>query len=279
MYGGRRGAVSRTRLAGEVKLGYLQIAGLRDFQVAGAAGDDMDGDPGAFEQAGLVGAAKLIGFSRGKGLAHEPNEGALRGLGVDDEFAGDGSDDKGAVGGAFHFFDGVGGGHADDGGAVALDGVYRPIDGGGIDEGPHGVVDEHDVRFTRRRQRAQGVRYGVLAHVAAGDDVYAVGEAVLGQQFAESLLFGLADGDVDGGDTRNREKGAQAMDKKRNAAEGEELLGSDAGGWGHASAEPGRGEDDKDSHGNPSIPFGRIRGTAAGGGLDARLQGIDEKTG
>ena len=95
----------------------------------------------------------------------------LRGLGVDDELAGDGGGDEGTVGGALDLLDGVDGGGGDDGGAVLFDGGDGVVDGGGVDEGADGVVDQDDVLGGSGGEGGEGVGYGVLAGVAAGDDV------------------------------------------------------------------------------------------------------------
>jgi len=199
-------------LAGEVELGDFEVAGLGDFEVALVAGDYEDGDAGAFEEGGLVGAGELVGCGFGEGLAHEGDAGALGGLGVDDELAGDGGGDESSVGGALDLLDGVDGGHADDGGTVFFDGFDGFGDGGGVDEGADGVVDEDDVVGRGTGERGEGVGYGVLADVAAGDDVNLAGEAVLGEQLGDAGLLVFADGDVnarDAGDGEERLQGVQ----------------------------------------------------------------------
>ena len=76
---------------------------------------------------------------------------------MDDELAGDGGGDEGAVGGALDLLDGVDGGHGDDGGAVLFDGGDGAVDGGGVDERADGVVDEDDVvaRWWREARRGR----------------------------------------------------------------------------------------------------------------------------
>jgi hypothetical protein len=56
-------------LAGEVELGDFEIAGLGHFEVAGVALDYEDGDVGALEEAGFVGAGELVGCGFGEGAA------------------------------------------------------------------------------------------------------------------------------------------------------------------------------------------------------------------
>jgi hypothetical protein len=80
----------KRKLSGEVELGDFEVAGLGYFEVAAGAGDYVDGNAGAFEEAGFVGAEELVGGGFGEGAAEKGDAGALRGLGVDDEFAGDG---------------------------------------------------------------------------------------------------------------------------------------------------------------------------------------------
>ena len=140
------------RLAGEVELGYFEVSGLGDFEVAGGALDDEDGNVGALEEARFVGADELVGHRFGKGAAEEGDGRSLRSLSVDDEFAGDGGGDEGAVGGALDLLDGVDGGRGDDGGAVLFDGGDGAGDRAGVDQGANRIVDQDDV--LRRRWRA-----------------------------------------------------------------------------------------------------------------------------
>jgi hypothetical protein len=55
------GPVLRRCLPGQIKLSDLEIAGLRDFEVACMPLHDEDRNSGAFEKAGFIGADKLIG--------------------------------------------------------------------------------------------------------------------------------------------------------------------------------------------------------------------------
>ena len=71
-------------------------------------------------------------------------------------------------------------------------------------------------------------------------------------ELVDAGLFGVADGDVDGGDVRDGEEGAQRVEEDGHAVEGEELLGGWACG-GHAGADTGGGENDEDRHGKVSI--------------------------
>ncbi len=272
------------RLARQVKLGNVQIAGLSYLEVARAARNHVDGNPGAFEQAGLVRALKFVRCRGVESTAHQRHIGSLRGLGVHDEFAGNGGHDQGAVGGALDSFDRVGGRHADNGGAVAFDRVDRALDGGRVDKGADGVVDENDVLLPRRGQCAKGVGDRVLAHVPPGDDVDAAGKArfcpgQVREQFAQTRLLGFAYGNIDARDAGDGKKGAQRVHKERHATERKELLGSGTGDCGHAGAEPRRGKDHKDSHGNPSIPFEEVRDTAGQVAEETPLPGVAERKG
>ena len=98
------------------------------------------------------------------------------------------------------------------------------VDGGGVDEGADGIVDEDDVLRGGGGEGGEGVGDGFLAVVAAGDDVDFFGEMVLGEHGGDAGLFGVADGDVDGGDGGDVEEGAQRVDEDGEALEGEELL-------------------------------------------------------
>jgi alpha,alpha-trehalase len=172
---------------------------------------------------------------------------------MDDEFAGDGGGDEGTVGGALHLFDGVDGGEGDDGGAVFFDGGDGALDGFWVDEGADGVVNQDDVGGRGAGQGGEGVGDGVLAEVAAGDDVDFAAKLVVGQQGGDARLFRLANGDVNGGDARNSEEGLQGVQKDGLALECEKLLGSAAIRCGHAGADSGGGKDDEDRHGKVSI--------------------------
>ena len=176
-------------LAGEVELGDFEVAGLGDFEVARGAGDDVNRDVGTLEERGFVGSDKLVHGGFGEGLAHKGNTGTLGGLRVDDTFAGNGGGDEGTVRGAFDLLDGVYGGHAYDGGTVFRDHVDDAVDGGGIDQRADGVVDEDDVVGGRGGQGGEGVRDGVLAGVAPGDDVDFAAEVMLGNEFGETWLL------------------------------------------------------------------------------------------
>ena len=251
-----RGDTSETRtehLSRQVELGDFEVAGLGDLEVAGVALDDEDGDAGAFEERGFVGADELVGFGFGEGAAEERDLGTLRGLGVDDEFAGDGGGDEGAVGGALDLLDGVHRRSSYNRRPVFFDGVDGLVDGGGVDEGADGVMDQDDVVGRGGGQGGEGVGDGVLAGVAADDDVDLVLHAVLGDQGEDAGFFGGADGDVDRRDAREAEKRLERVLQDGQAAEGEELLGSGPGSGGHACTDTGGGENDEDGHGKLSI--------------------------
>src|SRR6202044_426187 len=194
-----------------------------------------------------------VGCGFGEGAAEARDGGALRGLGVNDKLAGDGGGDEGAVGGAFHLLDGVDGGGGDDGGAVLFDGGDGALDGGGVDEGADGIVDEDDVLRGGGGEGGESVGDGLLAVVAAGDDVDFFGEMVLVDHGGYAVLFGVADGNVDSGDGRDGEEGAQRVDDDGEALEGQELLRRTARGVGHAGADSSGGDDYEDRHGNRSI--------------------------
>ena len=193
---------------------------------------------GALEQAGLVGADELIRSGLVEGLLEEGVAGPLGGLGVDDALARDGGGDDGTVGGALDLLDGVDGGHADDGRALVEDLVDGALDGGGVDEGTNGVVDEDDVvGLGRKRGERPGDR--LLAEVAAFDDVDASPEAELGDLGANALDLGGADGDEDGLHPLDGQKGAQRVDQDRHPADGEELL------WSYATRRRAGGSTDR----------------------------------
>jgi hypothetical protein len=248
-----KGAVAKIGSAGEVELGDFEVAWLGYFEVAGGALDYEDGDIGALEEAGFIGADELVVGGFGEGSAEQQNGGALRGLGVDDEFTRDGGCNEGTVGGAFDLLDGVDGGGGDDGGAVLLDGGDGALDGGGVDERADGVVDEYDVRRRGGWERCEGVGDRVLAGIASGDDMDLGGELVLGEEFGDAGLLCFSNSYVDGGDAGDGEEGTEGVQQDRLALEFEELLGDAPGGMGHAGADTGGGDDDEDRHGNRSI--------------------------
>ena len=231
----------------------------------------MDFDVGALEEAGFVGAGEAVGGGFCEGALHNGEACALRGLGLDDALAGDGGGDDGAIGGALDLLDGVHGGDADDGCAVFGDGVDGAVDGGGIDEGADGVVDEDDVVW-RRVQCSEGVGYGALAVFATFYDADFGFEPVVGDEFGDAVDLGCADGDEDLGDAGDGEEGAEAVDEHRHAGDGEELLGLERLIWSGGSSRRHPGSDtrcwknDKDTHSPASIPrwggvfFGLKRG-------------------
>ena len=127
------------------------------FEVSAAAGDDEDGDVGAFEEAGLVGAQELVGRGVGEGFAEEGDARTLRGLSMDDQLAGDGGGDECSIGGALDLLDGVDGRCGDDGGAVLFDGSDSAGDRLRVDEWTNSVVDEDDVVTGAAGQRGESV--------------------------------------------------------------------------------------------------------------------------
>ena len=64
------------RLALQIELGQLQVAGLRDLEIRGRAEHDGDLRAGALDQAGLVGADEFVGFGFGKGAFAEDRSGS-----------------------------------------------------------------------------------------------------------------------------------------------------------------------------------------------------------
>jgi len=186
--------------------------------------DDEDGNVGAFEEAGFVRADELIGCGFGEGAAEKRDGRALRSLRVDDQFAGNRSGDEGSVGGSLDLLDGVDGGGRDDRRAVLFDGRDGAGDGCRVDERANSVVDEDDVFIARRRKLGEGVGDGLLAIVAADDDVDFGSQAVLGEHGGDARLLGVANGDVDRGDGGDVQKGAQRVDQDGKAPEQEKLL-------------------------------------------------------
>ncbi len=155
---------------GEVELGQGEVAGLRDLEIGGGAGDDGDRMTGAFDEGCLIGALEAVGGRFGKGSTEQVTTKALRRLREDDVFARDGGGDESAVRGALDLLDGVDGGQADDGCAVLEDGVEGAVDGGRVDERTDGIVDEDEIV---RRGGQSGERVGdrLLARISTGDDV------------------------------------------------------------------------------------------------------------
>lgn len=221
----------------QVELCEFEVAGLGDLEVGRRAWDHGYVDAGAFEEAGFVGAGEAVGFGFVEGSYEVGVMGALRSLGLDDAFARDGGGDDGAVGCAVDLLDGVDGAYADDGCAMLRDGVDGALDGGGVDERTDGVVDEDDIAGLGL-ERAECSRDGVLAGFAAGDDADLVGEAVLGELLGDVLGLRGADCQRYRGDVCLVGKGSDAVDEDGDAAEREELLGTDAG-YCHTCAETG----------------------------------------
>ena len=63
----------------------------------------------------------------------------------------------------------------------------------------------------RRARGGKGVGDGVLAGAAAGDDVDAGAEAMLGEHGDDAGLLGVSDGNVDGRDGGDGEEGSQGV--------------------------------------------------------------------
>jgi hypothetical protein len=114
-------------------------------------------------------------------------------------------------------------------------------------------VDEDNVVVGGGGERGEGVGDGVLAGVAAWNDVDAVGELVLVEQGGDARLFGLADGDIDAGDARDGEEGAEGVEQNGDAAELDELLGGASCGGGHAGTDTRSGQNYEHRHGKRSI--------------------------
>jgi hypothetical protein len=165
---------------GEIEFREFEVAGLGDFEIARGAGDDGDGNSGAFSEGGFVGALEAIGFGIGEGATEETDAEGLGSLGEDDAFAGDGGGDDGTVRGALDDLDGVQCGGADDGGSVLGDGIEDAMDGGGVNEWANGVVDEDDVVVLGIAEGGQSVADGVLPGVSARNDEDGYGEGGMG---------------------------------------------------------------------------------------------------
>lgn len=238
----------------QIKLGQFQVAGLGDFEIGGRALDDGDLGSGALDEAGLVGAEKAVGLGFGEGALEQGAAKALRSLRADDVLARNGGGDDGSVGGALDLLDGIDGGEGDDGGAVFFDGANGSLDGGCVDEGAYGVVDEDDVVVVAV-DGVEGVGDALLAVVASFDHADLAGKSIFADLRSEALDFGGAHGDDHFGDLGHGGKGAQGVDKDGNAAKLEKLLGGGSGdvAGGHSSAQSRRRKNDKDPHKHRSI--------------------------
>lgn len=239
----------------EIKLGQFEVARLGNLQINRRAGDDGNGQAGTLDDGGLVGAEEAIRGGFGKGALEEAEAEALGSLGEDDELAGDGRGDEGSVGGSLDLLDGVNGGQADDGRAEFGDGIDGAVDGGRVNEGTDGVVDEDDV-VGLGRQGGKSMSDGLLACIAALHDMDAGVEAVLGDLGLDAVDLRLADGDVDGRDARDRGKGTQGMDQDGQPAERKKLLGLGAS---HAGSEASGRKNDENLHIGWSIALRRDR--------------------
>ena len=212
------------------------------FRLNRGAVDDGDGMAGSFDDGGFVGANEAVGLGVGEGALKQAEAEALRRLCEDDEFAGDCGGDECAVGGALDLFNRVDGGQADDGCTELDDRIDGAVDGVGVNERADGIVDEDDV-VGLGGNGGESARDGLLAMVAALDDMDARSEVVGGAELGDlgfgALHLGLADGDVDAGDTLDGGEGAQRVNKNRDAVEGEKLLGL---GTGHAGSQTRSGK-------------------------------------
>ena len=232
------------RALAQVELCEFEVAGLGDFQVDRRARDDRDAMAGALNHGGFVRTHESIGVGLSKCALEQSETEALGRLRVDDELAGDGGGDDGAVGGALHLLDGVHGGHPHDGRAVLDDGVDGAVDGCGVNEGADGIVYQDDV-VGLGRKGGEGVGDGFLTMIAAFHDLDPPGKAVFGDLVVDPLHLRLADGYADAGDAGHGGEGAQGVNEDGDAPQREELLGLRTG---HASSQAGRREDSKDLH-------------------------------
>ncbi len=153
----------------KVKLGQLQVAGLRNLQINLRTVHHGYGISGALDNEASSVPTKPSAVASAKARWSSPVAEALGGLRQHDVFARNGGGDESAVGGSLHLLDGVDGGHADDGCAELSDGVDGAVDGGRVDERAHSVVDQNDVVWLGG-QGGEGVGDRLLAVVAALDD-------------------------------------------------------------------------------------------------------------
>ena len=153
----------------KVKLGQLQVAGLRNLQINLRTVHHGYGISRSFNNRGLIGADEAIRGGLGEGLLEQSVAEALGSLRQHYVFARNGGGDEGAVGGSLHLLDGVNGGHADDGCAELSDRVDGAVNGGGVDERAYSVVYQNDV-VRLGGKGGEGVRDRLLAIVATLDD-------------------------------------------------------------------------------------------------------------
>ncbi len=111
-------ATSQRGALAQVKLGQLQIAGLRNLQINLRTVHHGDRVSGALHHRGFVGANKAVRRGLGEDTFEQAIAEALRGLRQHHELARNGGCDQRSVRGALHLLDGVHGGQAHDGRSV-----------------------------------------------------------------------------------------------------------------------------------------------------------------
>jgi tRNA(Ile)-lysidine synthase len=218
---------------------------------------------GALDERCFVGAHEAVGGGFCECLFEEREAETLRGLRLHDEFAGNGRRDDRAMRCALDLLDGVDGRHAHDGGAMLYDCIDGALDGGDVDEGPDGVVYQHNVVLLRG-QRGQGVGDGFLALLAAFDDVNAAGKSILGDLSLNALNLSFAHGDIDCSHSFDRGIGAQGVDEDGDAVQSQKLLGLRTG---HPGAQSGGGQYRENLHNCWSIQRRAVVEVASCGSL------------
>jgi hypothetical protein len=200
-----------------------------DFDVEGGAGGEEDLLIGAFEDLGIVGEVGEAVFGEELFVGGEEflEREALGGLGLAEVAAVEGGFD-GAVGGAA--FEGGGFGEGGEGCGRVGGGVEGGVDDFGRTEGTGGVVDGDKGRSGGKGgEVAEAVEDGLIAFVAAGDEVEAVGRDERGEFAA---VWGEA---VGGSDDEDRadvgavgEEGNGAKEDGLTAEIGEEFIRAEA---------------------------------------------------
>ena len=206
----------------------------------------------ALDHGSLIGTNKTVGSGFGEGAFEQAEAEALRRLGQDNEFPWNRGRDQRPVRGPLHLLDGIDGGQSHDGCSVFNHGVDSAIDGGGVDQGPHRVVDEYDVVWLGR-QRGERMGHRLLPVVAAFYDLHSVSEPVLTHLGLDSFHLRLAYRNVNRTDPSHLGKGAQRVNQDGNSIEREELFRLRAG---HPCSETCRGENHKHLHTGWSIQHG-----------------------
>src|SRR5271157_1787877 len=210
-------------LALQIKLCKLKVSRLGDFEVSRRAEHDSYLSASAFDEAGFVGTDEFVGGRFRECPLKQMAAEALRRLRLHDVFAGNGGGNDGSVGGALNLLDGVYGGQADDGGGVLLDGANGALDGGRVDQGTDGVVNQNDVV----RVAFNGVKRigdALLAVIATLHDVNLAGESVIANLSGDAIHLARAHRNIHGGDLGHVRKCTQRMDENRNASQLEKLL-------------------------------------------------------